>query len=970
MTRTQLASAGTIVFLLTAVLVLATSSSSRAQESSDALSTCVARNGSLSSLFLVDTSVSLQTNDPENERVEAIRSALSALAALHSSSEVTVHVAFMDFGAISRRSFPEGPEWTVVPGNPEEHAAIAIQFAERNDGGATDYVAALEPWANAELKPADEIGALELLERAPEGSCRLLVWFTDGQLDIGYYGRPRTITWTDPPTLVNSDSVANAMRAAAIAKLCSPGGLADRLRSGTAIASGSSAQVSIVALDKQRRLDFGLLRAFATGEGRDAGCGSEQARGTFGTADDIGSLALGLRRAVLGESHGETEGTRSCLISTETCDDVSRDIQEYDYTFYLSPGIQRFNLLTLSSHPSVKTTIIMPDGTSFELYSGNQVMQGEGVELNSQELQLQSGAFLVDAELSPRGSWDGPWRVRYATDDPAVAYQLNRASIYVFGSLMMELDASHSSLQAGIQNEIVFHIVAADSEPATATTLQSGTEMRVWVNNEVASDPVMHSDGTYSVIYAIPSDFANNLVLVEGSLAPVIQLAPNAPLIPLTSWTGNLGELAVEPVGGYPLIEGPLPFEENLSEESRRLETTMFIDSSRIGTGGCVDVMEIGAPSIGSQILDLQVLDGERSIDVADPCPISLIDGQTASLTVVVDSTALESLEEQVGAGILRLRASNPIDPSRFKDYVYRIDVSVDVPEPIRPEKIVDSVEPEPEVEVIPETKVITETDAVKALILTLIVVLFLIALLYGTNSLSSRLIVGRLTSVNFPVAISGGTLRRLDDAGNHVPLAIDGRDIHSHPLAGGVARSRSVELGEVTVRATTPLLPLAKSSARAIAENATLVVGSRGTSDGGRTGRLPRSLSGEWLFHTDEVLERGEAQGSLAPIIGTFTMMIPFEAEAAFANAQLQERADEIGEQINTSAEAVADEPAEAMRPDSGEADGDHDNDEQMTVDDDPTAMPTDALAQLGEDSVLDEDDLGIWDYEDEDDW
>ena len=965
MTRRLDAGVGAISFLLAAALVFASASSVRAQESSDALSTCVAHNRSLSALFLVDASRSLTTNDPENERVQAIRSALSALSALHSSSEVTVHVAFIEFSAITRRSFPEVPAWTVVPVEPEKHAAIANQFTERNDGGATDYVAALEPWANAGLKPDDEVGALEILERAPERSCRLLVWFTDGQLDIGYYEAPRTINWTDPATLVDSQSVADSMRVAAIERMCSAGGLADRLRAGTDIASGSNAQVAIVALDKQGTLDFGLLRAFATGDGRNGGCGSEQPRGTFGTAADLGSLAIGLRQAVLGSSHGEPIGTRSCLMSTGTCEDVGSGNQEYDYTFYLSPGFQRFNLLTLSSHPSVKTTIIMPDGASFVLRPGNQVIQGDGVELNSQELQLQNGAFLVDGELSADGSWVGHWRVRYATDDPSVAAQLNRASIYVFGSLMMELESSQSPLQAGLQNDIVFHIVGANREPATETTLQSGTRMRVWVNEQIASDPIMRSDGTYYVSYNIPSDFADNVVSVTGLLEPVIRLAANAPPVPLVSWTGNLGQLPVEPVGDYPLIVAPLAFEEGLSEENRRLVTTMLIDSSQAKTGGCVDVLEIDEPAVGAHTLEVEILAGGNPIDMTASCPISLADGQTVNVEVVVDSTALDSLEGQVRTGILRLRASNPIDPDRYRDYSYPIEVPVDVQEPVDPEQIdevVDMVRPEPEV------KLMTETDIGKALILTLIVVLFLITVSYGTNSLSSRLIVGRLASIRFPVAIGGGTMRRLDDSGNQVPLVIDGRDIHSHPLAGGDARSRSVELDDLTIRAQTPVLPLSKPTARAIGRDATLIVGSLGTSDDGRTGCLSTSLAGEWLFHTFQVLERGKSDESLAPTIGTFTMMIPFEADAAFANAQLQERTEAIGEQITSAAEAVANAQAEAKRAES-EAAEDYD-DGDVTVAHDPAAMSDDRLRESEDGPDRDEDDLGIWDYDDEDDW
>ncbi len=959
MKASQPASIVGLVLLLAVAIVLTSSNSSSGQEPSDALSTCLAQEHSLSALFLVDTSSSLQRNDPDNERVQAIQSALSALSALDSSSpQVEVYVAFLDFSVKTRRSFPERPEWMPVPNSPEEHVEIANEFAKRNDGGATDYVAALEPWINRDLQPSDEVGALETLEHAPDGSCRLLVWFTDGQLDVGYRGESLTFNWTDPPTVVNSQSVADALWVEAEARLCSPGGLADRLRAGTDMSSGSSAHVSVVALDRLGTLDFGLLRAFATGEGQDTDCGSAPARGTFGTADDIGSLAIGLRSAVLGQSHGEQEGTRSCLTSEELCHDVGADVEEYDYTFYLYPGFQRFNLLTLSSHPSVSTKIFMPSGASFELGSGEPMIGGEGVKLTIQELDLKGGAFLVDGELSPGGSWEGHWRVRYTTDDPEAVEDLNRASIYVFGSLTMELDLSQPSLQAGIQDDIVFRIVGASGEPAAHAELQPGTRLRVWVNDAAASEPIKRSDGTYSVSYTVPSDFADDVAVITGFFEPFVRLSSEAPVIPLTSWSGVLGELAIEPVGDYPLINRPTPFERKLSHEYRRLESTIFIDASRERTGGCIDILEVGAPLIGSHALDLYLLDGARPVSATDSCPIELTDGQTANLTLVVDATTLDSLEGPIGTGMLKLRASNPIDPGKFKDYSYSVEVLVELPvEPRTTTTPPPTTDTPPPTATPPPPDTVTETDTVKALALSLIAVFFLVVVLYGANQATSRLVVGRLASVNFPIAISSGTVRRLDDGGNQVPLTIEGRDIGSEPLGGGEARARSVRLWELTVRAKTPVLPLSKSIAVATARDATLIVGSLGTSDDGRKGFLPTSLSGEWLFHTDAVLEPNEAGTSLDPIVGTLSIAIPFEADAAFANARLNEQAEVIGEQVTSAAEAVADARAEAAGRELTESE-DH---EDETVE-------SDDLMHDNE-SVTDEPSR-IWDYGDEDDW
>ena len=793
------------VGLLAFAMVLASSGLSDAQQPPDALSTCIAENRSLAAAFLVDTSASLQRNDPENERVQAIRSALSALSALDSSTPVAVYVALLDFDVRTRKSFPERPDWERIPESATEHSTMASRFAERNDGPATDYVAALEPWGHRELRPSDEVGALEMLEKAPEGSCRLLVWFTDGQMDLGYHGDILTINWTEPPTIVDSQSVADALWMEAWTRLCSPGGLADRLRAGSDISSGSSAQVSVVALDRLGTLDFELLHAFATGEGSAPDCGSAAPRGTFGTAEDLGALAIGLRSAALGFSHGAANGTRSCLTSEEHCEAVGDATEDYDYTFHLYPGFQRFNLLTLAAHPSVKTRIILPSGTSLELDSDVGVTELDGAKLSSQRLELKDGGtFLVDGELSPGGLWEGHWRVRYSTDDPEAVEHLNRSSIYVFGSLMMEL-VSHSSLQAGVENSIVFRIAGADGEPAAYTDLETGTQVRVWIEGEPTNEPARQSDGTYLVTYLVPADLADDTALVTGRIEPFIKLSVDSPVIPLTDWTGVLGELFVEPVDP---IEVPL---QEPDERTGSVEPSTLAKSS--------------APSESSTSVESSAPGGSSLSDSRPPATTSL---------------------------------SPPV---------------------------------------------VTATDTGDALLLIFSALTFLVGVLYGANVAGSRLTVGRLAAVEVPVVVSSGTIRR--DGEGSGPLQIKGADIGAEPVSGGAAKTRSVRLGNVTVQGQASILPVSKPRAVATVREATFVVGSLGSSSDGKKGLLSPAISGQWIFHTSEDLERDDG-GIPQPIAGTLTMLFPFETDVAAANTLLHEQKELVAERVFSAAAAV----------------------------------------------------------------
>lgn len=72
-------------------------------EADQSMSVCIQDTKSLSVLFLVDTSLSLKKTDARNRRVAAIQSALSALGALQSASNVKVQTEFLEFGTTTRR---------------------------------------------------------------------------------------------------------------------------------------------------------------------------------------------------------------------------------------------------------------------------------------------------------------------------------------------------------------------------------------------------------------------------------------------------------------------------------------------------------------------------------------------------------------------------------------------------------------------------------------------------------------------------------------------------------------------------------------------------------------------------------------------------------------------------------------------------------------------------------------------------
>jgi hypothetical protein len=196
---------------LAALAVTVPGRSAQAQETPgdsrfDAITECIAagektpEGAKVAVLFLIDTSQSLKKTDPFGDRVVGMKAALAGLRevvrqAEESASEsgsapkVRVYTEFLEFGTITRRTFPgtadKPDEWKQLTlSDADLLSTVADGYRANNNSEDADYVSALEPWSDRSAKPADQIGAIEMLERAPSDSCRLVVWFTDGKLDL------------------------------------------------------------------------------------------------------------------------------------------------------------------------------------------------------------------------------------------------------------------------------------------------------------------------------------------------------------------------------------------------------------------------------------------------------------------------------------------------------------------------------------------------------------------------------------------------------------------------------------------------------------------------------------------------------------------------------------------------------------------------------------------------------------------
>lgn len=209
--------------------------------------------------IVVDASGSLTDTDPKNLRVNAVRSVLGSLESLANDSGGSVEVSLTTFG----EDYDVLVNWGSI--SDETHydrlaKAAKNQLPSANRDNLTHYRKALDGAQKSLNARAAQVESGDV--------CKVVVWFTDGQLDV--------------------DDVAEdpAPELRELAKLCDPNGTVDGLRQdGIAI-------VALALFSNQiSRKDQDTLNAIAVGEAGGEVCGTPGlANGDYLKADDAGAL--------------------------------------------------------------------------------------------------------------------------------------------------------------------------------------------------------------------------------------------------------------------------------------------------------------------------------------------------------------------------------------------------------------------------------------------------------------------------------------------------------------------------------------------------------------------------------------------------------------------------------------------------------------------------------------------------------
>lgn len=398
--------------LLIGLLLLAPAVTVRAQDTGDSetsttsafspLISCVKESRQLGVLVLLDMSQSLQLldgeagTDPRDQRVEASKEAIDAIYRLgqrlaSAGRPVPIDVRFDGFGETYRQG-----RWTRLQSSEDlERAKDEAEKYRRFDNESfTNYSAALNQ-------------AADVLDDY-DGSCSLLLWFTDGRYDTDNDNKANAPTYGESEIAeIEGDA------------LCGARGPVERLR---------KAERPLVAVglgketwsDSRRAREFALVRSIAEGEPvpPNAGlktnfiCGTSKALGVFKEVKDASTLVEELVLLIADalveitdDPKGEADLRWSCPASSEIC----------AIDFVLGNYVKSFALYVETPETSTATfTLSSPTGDVRTLADA-----GTDVGLGISATRIGSWLWLEGTNPSP-DDWTGRWTLQVSTYDETV----------------------------------------------------------------------------------------------------------------------------------------------------------------------------------------------------------------------------------------------------------------------------------------------------------------------------------------------------------------------------------------------------------------------------------------------------------------------------------------------------------------------------------------------------------------------
>jgi len=351
------------------------------------LAECIAKSRKLSVLFLVDESKSLipnpgrrenkEGNDPFGLRVLPIKAIASVFASLADNelTQIEVNASMYGFG----EGFVTRQPWiNLNKDSLDQFSRVIEEQGKRNGDSYTRYHVALK-------------GALEAFDSDPNGSesCRMIYWFSDGEHD------------NDDDTGLSDTEIAQIK-----SQVCSPGGLADQIRS-------NGIQLWAQGLNKDQN-QTELMRLIAKNEGEfrsgkfvvgTGSCGVEPALGTYSFALDTTQID-DVIETIPGIPDQDVE-LGDCGSSTDDCREIGFQADKSLTSFKVRVRLPASG----SQNETSRVEVVPPSGTPFDIFADvNDLPDGIRITKTS-----EIGAILwVQRPIGK--TLEGPWSIRLLGD--------------------------------------------------------------------------------------------------------------------------------------------------------------------------------------------------------------------------------------------------------------------------------------------------------------------------------------------------------------------------------------------------------------------------------------------------------------------------------------------------------------------------------------------------------------------------
>jgi hypothetical protein len=493
------------------------------QRGFDELNACLATRQRVDALYVLDVSGSLQFNDPEGRRFEALEASVAQLGTLagDGADGRSVNVAVATFG--NGFTAPAGvQDWSRIPaGNSLDSYAAGVRGAAESAWRAagtnqgTNYEAALE-------------GAARVMRArgSTDDACQMVLWFTDGLFALG-----------DPYSQSATD--------AASVRMCARGGTLDQLRrdgvSVIALAlTGDDIDQQLASPEYRPRR--GELTAMALSQSPEKRCGTSPVPkdwrpGIYLSADEP---------AVLGALFSGVAAQASGCVPTS--------IQtELPARFPVDAGVGRFQVDLSLTDASQGLELKAPGQPSADISPGTTSYAGARVRLD------RAGSLSSLQVVLGRSAARGEWAVSGPRSQPT------SISFYRCSDLRIDIVDPDRPLPGGEASTVSAVVIDSSGSPVDLGAykgLRDGARIGA-TSTDAQAVQARVDDAAAGQIEVTVAPPENRLSIhLSLSFTPVLEDAGSTELSPVSA----SAVLPVSPPGSYPTISPTTALDLGTSE--------------------------------------------------------------------------------------------------------------------------------------------------------------------------------------------------------------------------------------------------------------------------------------------------------------------------------------------------------------------------------------------------------------------